>query len=794
MVQMKPHDPFYRPDKPKNGLDLLRWVIFEPNLLKEFEKTLSKRERTHWFLKGYGWIVFFSVLLYVVSSALMVYLDFFLKFPELVFHSGFPTDFLSIYLLNMKITIWSEAFVLVLVLAGGLAGWLAGGMTGWIPVALAAGLADGLVPGLRLGLDGGRALGITLGLAAGLEFRMGLGMVVGMVDGLVVGMAFGLAFGLVRGLQWVGLYGMVDGMVDGLIGGMKYGMALGLAGGMAFNFSYFRFMFYPYYFFRGFFKTGLVTNPYLNDALIWLPLPHLNKKLLAQTWNEPELAFRFSNFLFEHRPLQLALAQTIRHTATAATWYHSPLDMDRFIIPHESDDSGAQKNLPSGEWFKTVRKTKEDLSVAEKNNHLHFKKQAWEKFHQTLGDLEQVTLIQEGPWKQDYLKAIRKWLTESKKKVKELDLKLQKSEPISTNAYRVGESLKPSEFGKETFVGREDLRDELELRIQTSASLPTFLLQGQRRVGKTSLLNFLPDLLGNRFLVLSEDCQGKESLGSILNLLKSKAENKLNLDTAPAFHGDPFKVWQAFETFFVHLAKGEDRKIILAFDEYEDLHKLIRSLGEEGELILGAMRSFSQKQNQVVFLFTGLHLFADLGEPDFGRYFVHALRLKVDYLKKEDVVKLITHPYPDFRLIYPQELVERMFALTAGHPALLQHICSEIVNWANITNQRNVTAEALEKALHAVLDRSNEVMTRFWKDFCTGTLKETVSRIIKQGTSPHKADVIRLLDYGFIIENEQKEFYKLRVPLFEQWINNYGESFEITQSMGGDTLHSSELG
>jgi hypothetical protein len=173
-----------------------------------------------------------------------------------------------------------------------------------------------------------------------------------------------------------------------------------------------------------------------------------------------------------------------------------------------------------------------------------------------------------------------------------------------------------------------------------------------------------------------------------------------------------------------------------------------------------------------------VYQFADLGEPDFGRYFVHGLRLKVDYLKPEDSLKLITKPYPEFDLNYPDELAHRIYDLTAGHPALLQHICYEMVNIANTDRKRDMTAADLEKVLaERILDSGNEVMLRFWKDFCDkDTLKQTV-REIMQGQAPgHRGNVLRLLDYGFITE-DKAGLYKMRVPLFVQWIEKHGERF-----------------
>ncbi|OQX24489.1 MAG: hypothetical protein BWK80_20515, partial [Desulfobacteraceae bacterium IS3] len=331
----------------------------------------------------------------------------------------------------------------------------------------------------------------------------------------------------------------------------------------------------------------------------------------------------------------------------------------------------------------------------------------------------------------------------------------------------------PSEFGKETFIGRGDLRDELSFRILSSATMPTFLLQGQRRVGKTSLLNFLPELLGSRFMIIAQDMQRSEfkTVSDCFNGFVQRiklSENKL--------FPEPLQAWDEFEAFFKEFARREDRKIILAFDEYENFHRLLKNEGENGERLLAAMRSFSQHQNQVVLLFTGLYLFADLREPDFSKYFVHAHRLKVGYLKEEDSIKLITNPYPEFGLIYPDELVEKIYRLTVGHPALLQHICYEMVNRANIFQKRNMSNEDLQAVLELVLDRDNAVMTNFWKHFCNESLKQTVSEIM-QGQKPHNmADLLRLLDYGFIIEDKEKS-YKLRVPLFEKWIEKHGESF-----------------
>ena len=80
--------------------------------------------------------------------------------------------------------------------------------------------------------------------------------------------------------------------------------------------------------------------------------------------------------------------------------------------------------------------------------------------------------------------------------------------------------------------------------------------------------------------------------------------------------------------------------------------------------LLAALRSFSQHQNKVVFLFVGAAFFSELDNPNWNEYFVHAQRFPVDFLNHDDSIKLITEPV---NLIYPQALSETMYQLTQGH-------------------------------------------------------------------------------------------------------------------------------
>jgi len=758
---MDSQNPFKPRETPRNSLELLRWLVFEPDILKRYEKTISKKRQLLWIATSYPWVVLLTVAIYLCAAAVVVLLDLPERFPSQFGKNIFDNWSVGAYMQNFWL--WAE--------------------TTWTDLALglAIGLATGLFAGLTINLVVALVGVLVVCLTA--SFTGGLS---GLTAVLALGFTFGLSFGSTEVSSAI-LAGVLSVVLTGIFRGT---LALGLAFILAFCISFFRLMFYPFHFIEVLLGSTIRNNPILRNAIIWLPPPFLHKKLLRDAWNEPETAFLFVAFLFEYRPLQRKLAYAMTHTATAGTWFHHPLKVDELIFPDIGEPENKYRHfVPSDDWKGLFKEVQNNLITAKKHNHGRLKKQRWEIFHESLERFGQATLKESDAWKGDYLTAIRRWMSESEKELSRLNQDLMMTEKVSPNLYRVGESLQPCEYGAQTFVGREDIRDELSFRILSSAIMPTIFLQGQRRVGKTSLLNFLQELLGSRFIVITQDMQSDEfsSISDCLNGFTTRIHKDRGIDdkTTPP-PTSPIEAWKAFRTFFEKMAQEENRKIILAFDEYERFHGLVKNDSVDADELLGAMRSFSQHQNNVVFLFTGLSLFSDLGEPDFSRYFVHSHRVKVDYLKKPDAQKLITNPYEGFNLVYPPDLVEEIWRLTQGHPALLQHICSEMVNRGNIHNRQEMTPDDLDAALDIVLDRGNMVMINFWNHFCvkretkTGkiiddSMRQTVRQVMEGVPAENRANLLRLLDYGFISENDQT--YNLRVPLFEMWIERHGESY-----------------
>lgn len=403
----------------------------------------------------------------------------------------------------------------------------------------------------------------------------------------------------------------------------------------------------------------------------------------------------------------------LAHAASAGEWRQHVLDPDQLRPPQVVAEEPRLR--PSEAWLAALVALAAELKSSELQSHIGLRKEAFERFARGLDAFREQTLREPSRWHRYYLGAIDLWRDEAQKKLAAIEREAQRLEPMSPNVYRPGDALRP-ETDRDVFVGREDLRERLGREVLTARSMPMLLVQGQRRVGKISLLNFLPELLGSRFLVVHQDLQsaGTSSMRKWMQDLRARVAERLGAGPdgwqAPE---DWLDAWNALEDFLKGIAVPRDQKLILALDEYEKLHELLSQDSARGGRLLGAMRSFSQRQDQIVFMFVGSALFSELHGPDWANYFVQAVRFPVDYLSREEAERLVTGPV---RLRYAPEVIDRLFHLTQGHPALLQLLCRKLVDIANREGRGDLSLprsrpganrghRARNRGLHGLLER-----------------------------------------------------------------------------------------
>ncbi|MGB0929844.1 MAG: hypothetical protein ACPGVB_03655, partial [Chitinophagales bacterium] len=421
-------------------------------------------------------------------------------------------------------------------------------------------------------------------------------------------------------------------------------------------------------------------------------------------------------------------------------------------------------------------------------NNLSLKKYYFEAFIIRLEEWKQINLVESPLWNHYYFPFFDLWEKEAQLKLEEIKTQLNIEEPITANIYREGEALQPDDaVDKQLFLGRQQLKDELATKILTARTIPLFLVQGQRRVGKTSLLKFLPRILDpSVFKVVQQDLQGvgHEPIRWMVDL-RQQINHCLGIEETSDWQptGKWMDVWSALQAYMEGLALGENVRLILAFDEYESLHRAFSKDVEQAEQLLGAMRSFSQHQNRIVFLFIGAAFLSDLKDPNWSRFFVHAETLRVHFLNEADSLQLITRPIPEFNIKYHPSIPPRIYELTQGHPALLQSICRQLVALANQNNNPNLQPEQLEQVLNEkILDFEYKPIAIFWEEeFCHPEYhphaQQTVLEVIQQQPITHRAELKRMLRHRYVLKvtEEGAEYrYRMAVPLFEMWVRRHG--------------------
>lgn len=151
---------------------------------------------------------------------------------------------------------------------------------------------------------------------------------------------------------------------------------------------------------------------------------------------------------------------------------------------------------------------------------------------------------------------------------------------------------------------------------------------------------------------------------------------------------------------------------------------------------------------------------------------MQAQRFRVDYLKHHDAIRLITEPV---KLNYPPAVCEQMFDLTQGHPALLQLLCSKMVDIANTENKKDMSQADLDAVVQEVSnEREISAILIFWKDFCSEpACKPTVKQILNGEIIEPNQHLYRLEEHGFIVEKNGR--WQIRVPLFTLRLKRFAD-------------------
>lgn len=714
------------------------------------------------------------------------------------------------------------------------------GVAQGIPGSIVLGIVFGLVTGVILGVRGGVPLLIVCCTALAVIFGFAGNLVAGIAGGVVGGVALGTVRGITgsaKDATWFkSLAGIITGCIAGNIAWLVLGSVAwftskditwfieankaGVYGAIAFVFCYilgsYRLPLYP----LSAFSTGMAyfasrQNPrqvfsYLHksalhwDEHVFVALPGLREILLLAAMQDGyvDQTLQEIAFIVTKRPRQIVAARfalteiiiceleqryLLRDVASAADRLHELASQD----PGPFDP---QTLAFFGDLEDTSR------SIAQYYSSLPLSWQARRAaLEDSLSRLERIS--PEGTFKDaGYQKRLHEilstwqWLAEKERQ--HLERMLETSGQI-VNPYNPGPIL---ELGTNLFVGRRDLVRQLEEALGRGNRRPTFFLYGERRMGKSSTLRQLPDLLGPRYLPITYDLQRRGISSSSAAFLSTVAEEiseimgRKGMPVKRLEHErlqdvaqeNPAATYRLFDEWFrdvERLLEQKDYVLLLAFDEFEKLEEAWRDQYLNLNLLLDWFRSVIQHQPRLALLFSGVRTLSEMG-PHWAGYFVNVQTLKVSFLKYDEAQQLVMWPAPEFpgEKIFSLDVVEEILRVTCCQPFLIQAVCSRLVDSLNDSHHNMATTRDVVQAVDSVLENWDAYFRDLWErtdqeqqaclfalqDLLEGDIvaigkhcgldETTVRRTLQK---LHKRDLVRL----------EYDIYQIAPPIFSDWIH-----------------------
>ena len=273
------------------------------------------------------------------------------------------------------------------------------------------------------------------------------------------------------------------------------------------------------------------------------------------------------------------------------------------------------------------------------------------------------------------------------------------------------------------FFGRDDVFSWIEQSLTGRYADHILVVHGQRRVGKTSVLKQLHNRLPEHYIPVFFDFQGRThtTLDRFLWWLSREIVRVLKQDRGiivptpeqGAFTNDPDYLDNQFLPS-LQPALG-DHTLLLTFDEFDNLEEtevkqalarplvdyLRRLMGNPGLNFIFSIGSSGRKLENMQAAYT--------------EFFKAALYKKISFLGKENCFALITQPVEGI-LEYDRDAVNRIYAITSGHPYFTQLLCHELFSQCQKTEQRQVRESDVSDVLDDVIERGTVNLKFVWDD------------------------------------------------------------------------------
>jgi hypothetical protein len=379
--------------------------------------------------------------------------------------------------------------------------------------------------------------------------------------------------------------------------------------------------------------------------------------------------------------------------------------------------SNAHRHLAAGELnsstsalLRSFSRISRDVQAALSQESNYNQRLALDAIEERLdGLLRELTRSSE-PYAQRFRPIADSWRQTITKYARTLAEVVESRQEIS-NPYIIGIPLTEHQ---EIFVGRSDVSERIE-RLLLDNRCPPLLLYGQRRTGKTSLINNLGKLLPWQITPLFVDLQGPTSLAknyagflynisrAMLSSAKRHRELSLPILTREHLNVDPFTHFDEWLDEIEHYL-DPTQTVLLILDEFSALEHIFEKGRLDEVSVLGMFRHIIQHRPRIKILLSGSHTLDEFER--WASYLINVQTVHISYLQATEALQLVEQPVKDFSLRYEETASRRVLEITRCHPALIQLVCAEIVtikNKQNINERRLANVSDAEAAIPGAL-------------------------------------------------------------------------------------------
>lgn len=343
--------------------------------------------------------------------------------------------------------------------------------------------------------------------------------------------------------------------------------------------------------------------------------------------------------------------------------------------------------------------------------------------------------------------------------------------PLVPRAFIAGPPLSPEQVNLTLFKGRMDLVDLIAHDLDPNRH-GVLIVIGQRRMGKSSLRNWLPRLLGTGTLVIPVDFQSlsghphcRHPYRWLVSLVHAAFPN-----FSPPPESDRWI--DALEWLRTIDSNLEEKRIILVIDEVERVEDGIRQ-GWCSTDFLDFLRAAGDAFRRLRFLLLTAHPLHRLGPHWIDRLISATTRI-MSYLDDKSAEELVRAPIPDFPDIYPVGGVERILRETHRHPFLIQKTCDELCKYLNARGgMRRATHMELQDVLDTIVDE--KLFDELWNQRTADEKRALQELATPDGPPPNDRTARSLAREGIVQFVQGRP--TIAVPLFAYWIREMQGTF-----------------